>query len=346
MKSYKEMAESVLNSVNEYKIRRNIRNEILRKAIPLCCFCVLLAAGGIFWGTGAYSSLSPANTEEESEVTSTEISEPDVDATEANDQLHISVSGQGDYTSWIPYRYENGYVYFKYTCFDNIPDMTAAKTDGKNRVLENMSSEEEEQWKDYLDIEVQLLSVVQGYFSAIGEKYKALLNKEPKDGEPVFVLYRDQVDCYYDKNLLSETADISIKDGMILKAHIVGAEQTEQTVQPDSQPFPEDITNALDYGGIYETSTVGGLKDKLSFLDRNSVKIYEIIPVDLNSDPPATKRIERKNEDSDFMGAYGIHIECDYQGETYVLEYYADSFSSPRSFKLLIFALKRDLLLA
>lgn len=341
MKSYKEMAESVLNSVNEYKIRRNIRNEILRKAIPLCCLCVLLAAGGIFWGMGGYSYLSPANTEEESKVTSTESGEPDVFATETNDPLHISVSGQGDYTRWIPYRYENGYVYFKYTCFDNVSDMETAKTDGKNRVLENMTSEEIQQWENYLDIETMLFSAVQGYFSTLGDSYKALLKKEPKDGEPIFDLYRDQVDCYYDNNLLSETADISIKDGMILKAHIFGALQTEQ---PDKQPSPEDILKALDYGGIYETSTVGGLKNKLSFLDRNSIKIYEVIPVDLKVIPiPTKKSEEHTDENSNFMGAYGIYIECDYMGETYAVEYTADGLGSPCSFKMTLFSPKRNL---
>ncbi|MDE6724998.1 MAG: hypothetical protein K2J79_05265 [Ruminiclostridium sp.] len=369
MKTYKEMAESVLRSVNEYKIRRNIRNEILRKAIPLCCLCVLLATGGIFWGMGGYEALSPANTEGESKttsadsniisadsnVTSPESTEPDINVSETNSPLSITVSVTGACARWIPYRYENGYVYFKFTCFDSVPEMETAKDKGRELVLGNMDPEEEELWKNYLDIEIQLLSITQGYLSIIGENYKALLNKVPKDGEPLFDLYRDQVDCYYDKKLLSEETDITIKDGMILREHIVGAEQNwesketgqgDQTREPEGQSLPEEIPDALEYGGIYETSTVGEFKDKLSFLDRESIRVYEIIPVDLNSDPPATKRVERKNEDSDFMGAYGIRIECDYQGETYVLEYYADSFGSPRSFKLLIFALKRDLLLA
>ena len=364
MKTYKEMAESVLDSVNEYKIRRNIRNEILRKAIPLCCLCVLLAAGGVFWGMGGYEALAPANStdnsEDESKLTSPESSLTDPYAAEAYSPTHISVSVQGAYARWIPYRFENGNVFFKFTCFDNVHDMETAMKNGKDSVLDNMDIEESELWENYLDIEIQLLSITQGYLSIIGESYGALLNKVPKEGEPLFDLYRDQVDCYYDIKLLSEETDITIKDGMIIKAHIVGAEQpdrnawddqnavtavTEQTEHQDEQPLPQEIPNALEYGGIYENSTVGGLKDKLSFLDRESIKVYEIIPVDLNSDPPTTKSVERKNDSSDFMGAYGIRMECDYMGETYVLEYYADSFGSPRSFNMLIYALKQNLFL-
>lgn len=234
MKSNKEMSESVLNSVNEYKIRRNMRNEILRKAVPLCCLCVLLAAGGVFLGIGGYESLSPTKTEGESKPTSAQNSEPAVYATEAETSLNISVPAQLEDACWIPNRYANGYMYFRYTYIAEDSNASEAKENGKNQVFFYMNSEEIQQWENYLDIESLLLSSdifseSVPTFSTLSERYQALLEREPKKGEPVFDLYRDKVDCYYDNKL---SGDISIKEGMIIKAHIEGG------APPSSEPDP------------------------------------------------------------------------------------------------------------
>lgn len=182
MKSYKEMAESVLNSVNEYKVKRNIRNEILRKAVPLCCLCVLLAAGGIFLGVGGYESSPPAKTEGESKPASSQNSEPAVYATEAETSPNISVPVQWEDACWIPYWFENGYMHFKYTYIDKDSSAAEIKEMGKDRVSFYMSTAEMQQWEKYLDIESLLFSSdifseSVPTFSTLSERYHALLER-------------------------------------------------------------------------------------------------------------------------------------------------------------------------
>ena len=263
MKNYKEMAESVLNSVNEYKVKRNIRNEILRKAVPLCCLCVLLAAGGIFLGIGGYESLSPAKTEGENKPTSTQNSEPAVYATEAETSLNISVPAQWEDACWIPNRYANGYMYFKYTYIAEDSNASEAKENGKNQVFFYMNSEEIQQWENYLDIELLLFS--SDIFSesvptssTLSERYQALLEREPKKGEPVFDLYRDQVDCYYDNKL---SGDISIKEGMIIKAHIEGGAPTSSRPEPGWENYRWVCTGYSDGAVNYEYTTFENMEE-------------------------------------------------------------------------------------
>ncbi|MDE7280194.1 MAG: hypothetical protein K2N36_00440, partial [Ruminiclostridium sp.] len=264
MKTYKEMAESVLNSVNEYKIKKNIRNEILKKAVPLCFLCVLLGAGGVFWSAGGYGSLSPAKTEEESKDSSPQDSKSDTQTTTANNTVSISVPDQFGEACWIPDWFENGNMHFKYTYIDKDSTAEELKEIGKNRVYFYMSTAEMEQWENYLDIE-SLLSSLDIFgesvptFSTLSERYKAMLEREAGEGEPSFALYRDQVDCYYDNKLFG---DISIKEGMILKAHIKGSVPISSDPEPGWENHRWVCTGYSNGAVNYEYITIEGYDHK------------------------------------------------------------------------------------
>lgn len=219
MKSYKEMSESVLKSINEHNIKKNTRKEILKRAIPLGCLCIALIGGGIFWNINGYHHSAPVNTNGENRVT----------ITEDNDLMYASVaesnktepnnsSNQKEYV-WICSRYENGTLYYRYTGFDNMEDYSAANAEARRKVLYSMSEKEREQWESRLDIENMFFYVDIATFTTFNEFRQALWERNSTDGEVHFDLYQNEEDCRNDKKL-SFTTDRSFAEGMILKVYI------------------------------------------------------------------------------------------------------------------------------
>lgn len=59
MKNYNEMAQSVLNRINEYEtVKKRKKKIFIRTAVPACCLCAAVIAGVAIHGAGAKGAVS------------------------------------------------------------------------------------------------------------------------------------------------------------------------------------------------------------------------------------------------------------------------------------------------
>ena len=59
MKSYNEMAQSVLSRINEYEAAEKRKRKIfIKTAVPACCLCAAVIAGVAIHGAGAKGTVS------------------------------------------------------------------------------------------------------------------------------------------------------------------------------------------------------------------------------------------------------------------------------------------------
>lgn len=344
MKSYKEMSESVLKSINEHNIKKNTRKEILKRAIPLGCLCIALIGGGIFWNINGYHHSAPVNTNGENQVTTLE----------DNDLMHTSAvheeynpipndSYDQKVYKWICSRYKDEALYYTYTGFDSFTELTAANAEAQQYILNSMSEAERKQWENrlnFLNIE-NIFSLDEEAFLPRQDLWEMNIDIAYIIGyRTVFELYKNEEDCRNGKQATSDDVE-GVEEGMIMKVYFA-----EPYKQPDEPPSPDDVPYILHDIGIFESTTVGELKDRLYFIDREDIKIYEIILVDINSDPPSTRISELTDDGENFKDAYGIYIEYTYLGEVYAIDFYSVDYypnsSIRRIFQWSYFALKSE----
>lgn len=319
MKSYEEMAESVLKSVNEHKIKKNTRNEILKRAIPLCCMGAVLVTGIVVWSSRGYSVPVNSQGEETSAVTQgtqpqngaaeTDTSPDDVTTTAAEskptdmDISDANLPSSEDVSAkymWRCLRYEEGAWYYKLTRVSesDLETIKRIEKETEIKILNEMDEAERALWSYRIGIAIAIMENDDYVaINSLDEWYLRISERNLEDGTRC-VFYKNEEDFRNEK--WTETG--ILEEGAIMKIYI----KENIYNPPTAADSPWIIAEQLQ-----KIKTVGELKE-LPYLDQVSVYVY------------SDGKRKAKLEDTDsIVGIKNIIIDYVYDGVKQSAEFQA-----------------------
>lgn len=340
MKSYKEMSESVLKAVNEHNVRKNTRNEILKKAIPLCCMCAALAVGVIFWSNrGNFAAVSNENTtvnnqnippqngaEEPDDSSGNAASNvydltPDDAAKTDSDPSSTRTDASEKRLVWRCLKYEDGAWYFELTSVSSDAEASVIVMESEKEkiqsALNDMTEYEKDIWNTITEYYISYVkdatshTTSEGFASSnifnadsVDSLYTQLQERDLEDGIR-YVFYKNEED-FRDGNAMTSGA---FEEGVIMKEYTVL--QWNANTAPKASDVPWIIAEQLQY-----SKTVRRLNDNISFLVSGS----DVTGIYVFGDDGVLREL---NDEDSIEG-----IKCIIVGYTYENKQYLESFKT------------------
>lgn len=335
MKTYEEMAKSVLKSVNERKIKRNTRNEILKRAVPLCCMCLILIGSVIFFGEGNTSlsvaatgngsdKSSPNNTAASVSVSASitgnnshnnsKIDDAASDVSDTwntlsyNSEIKNEVSDKGNVLfGWHFVAYENYARYYELVKFmsEDLESFLNSEQEIINKSEEGLSEEEKSVWTY-----IGTYSIIQQLDVKLGGLYFAPQDKTNNIESSVVDLwerdletgirtafYKNLEDCRKNKEITAG----EWQEGMVMKVYC----QYYEYNTPDGLPKEEDVPYVI-AEQLKKDTSVKEIQELLPFISNVRVYMYS----DNN------EKIEMSSDET-LSGVNNIEIDYTYKDKTY-----------------------------